>query len=109
MPPLGQTKPGATLSAIHKWMNKHHPRTGRCEGCGATDRVTALASVGHTYTRNRADWLELCYPCHRALDGVTGRTHGLDATYTAGCRCGECREAHRLKARVDYAKREVAA
>ncbi len=54
--------------ATHLWMNKHHPRTGTCEDCGSTDRRTEYASIGHTYTRNRDDWRELCKRCHTVLD-----------------------------------------
>src|SRR5215831_14814471 len=50
-------------------MRRNYPKTGRCEYCGATDRPTEYASVGHRYTRNRADWFEFCRRCHNAFDG----------------------------------------
>ena len=55
---------------IHRWMNRHYPRIGRCEWCGGTDRKTQYANVGHRYTRNRADWFEFCCRCHAIFDGV---------------------------------------
>lgn len=27
--------------------------------------------MGHTYAKDRAEWLELCRPCHRQEDGPT--------------------------------------
>lgn len=35
------------------------------------------------------------------------RTHGKDQTYTAGCRCGECRAAHRVMATRQQRSREA--
>ena len=60
----------ARYGAIHEWVNDTYPKTGRCEWCGQTGRYTqyAVARPGF-FTRNRADWLELCVPCHRAYDG----------------------------------------
>ena len=54
---------------VHQWLAKKYPKTGCCEHCGCTDKPTDYASIGHTYTRERADWLELCRPCHRKFDG----------------------------------------
>jgi hypothetical protein len=79
----GQSKPGASnpswkgdtvgYEALHQWIRRHFPPTGQCELCGATAR-TEYASVGHTYTRNRADWTEICAPCHATLDGAYERS-----------------------------------
>jgi NUMOD3 motif len=69
----------ASYKAIHIWMSKHYPKTGRCEYCGCTDRRTQYASASHDrYTRNRADWFEFCVPCHRVFDGVTGKPFSLE-------------------------------
>ena len=56
-------------AVVHQWIRRHFLRTGRCEYCGATDRRTEYAAVGGRYTRNRADWFEVCKRCHMALDG----------------------------------------
>ena len=61
--------------AIHKWIARNYPRTGRCEYCGCTDRRTQYASASHArYTRNRADWFEFCSPCHAMFDCKVGKT-----------------------------------
>ena len=66
------------IHGLHKWMNRNYPRVGRCEWCATTKRRTtyATAESGH-YTRNRADWLELCYRCHNAFDGHARNLHGF--------------------------------
>ena|ERR1700736_4436771 len=45
----------SAYTAIHAWLAKTFPRTGRCEYCAATNKRTEYASIGHTYTRNRTD------------------------------------------------------
>ena len=55
-------------STLHKWINKMFPRSNRCDLCGTTEKPTQYASIGHVYTRNRSDWLELCPPCHYTFD-----------------------------------------
>ena len=61
---------GTSYAAIHRWMHSNFPLVGRCEVCGE-ERYTEYACPGHTYTRNREDWAELCKPCHKKLDGQT--------------------------------------
>lgn len=56
------------MAGLHKWMHENFPLTGTCEICGETKR-TLYASIGHVYTRNRADWKELCWRCHAHFDG----------------------------------------
>jgi hypothetical protein len=56
-------------SALHSWLNRHYPKTGICEHCGADGKRTEYANLNeHQYARNRADYVELCVACHRALD-----------------------------------------
>lgn len=64
-----------TYQALHAWVNSNFGRTGRCELCGQ-ERYTNFASKGHTYTRKRADWIEVCVPCHREIDGVQRDSSG---------------------------------
>ncbi len=66
--------PGRPISskapaAIHLWLRKHHPKTGRCDECGRKSK-TDLAFLHHPrpHTRNREDYLELCRKCHRKMD-----------------------------------------
>lgn len=56
-----------SYNALHKWVGRHFTKAGRCEDCGRRGR-TVWASPGHTYTRNRDDWRELCPRCHWHLD-----------------------------------------
>lgn len=68
-PLAGRTRNGdGGLAATHEWMARHFPYVGRCEYCGRV-RKTHYASIGHTYTRNRLDWFELCARCHKWFDG----------------------------------------
>jgi hypothetical protein len=60
-----------TRTAIHLYLNKHHPKTGTCERCGnkATDlgyRTTHYAFKYHPlpWTREREHYEELCPKCH---------------------------------------------
>lgn len=55
---------------LHSWLKKNFPKTGVCDDCGvvAGSRAHDYASVGHTYTRDRNDWRELCRKCHKKLD-----------------------------------------
>jgi hypothetical protein len=72
-------------SSIHQWINRTFPRVGRCEWCAATDRETEYATArADVYTSNRADWLELCIPCHRNLDGTAGHMHTRKAIAKRG-------------------------
>ena len=61
----------ASYSAIHKWLNVHHPRQGFCERCGSSASRTEYAFIRHgdDYTRDRQDYLELCTSCHKWFDG----------------------------------------
>lgn len=58
---------------LHQQLNREFPRAGQCEQCGAIG-LTGYASIEHRYTRNRADYLELCPRCHKALDGISDET-----------------------------------
>jgi len=58
----------------HWYMSTHHTREGRCEWCG-TRRITEWATARPLHwTYNRADWLELCIPCHKRYDGFCNPT-----------------------------------
>jgi hypothetical protein len=59
-----------SYNGLHSWLRRNFPKTGVCEDCGAvaTSRAHDYASIDHTYTRNREDWLELCRACHKKLD-----------------------------------------
>ena len=63
-------------SAKHRWVRKHFEDPGVCWECGISDLRADLvwASIGHTYTQNRADWRRLCQPCHRRMDAAEKTT-----------------------------------
>lgn len=72
----------ASHSAIHHWLQKHHPRKGVCEECGAVGRTEhAFLKHPEPHTRNCEDYAELCVSCHRALDDPDG--HRVDAALAA--------------------------
>lgn len=60
----------AGYTAIHHWLNRRHPKAGRCDDCGAIGK-TDYAFLRHPepYTRVRADYAELCRGCHMKQDG----------------------------------------
>lgn len=64
-----------SYGALHMWLNKYHPKAGRCEECGA-ERPTEWANTG-AYTRRREDYRELCKPCHKAFDDRRRRAGSL--------------------------------
>ena len=74
---------GVGYRSLHEWMRVNFPLAGTCEHCGRSDKPTEYASVGHTYTRSRADWLELCRSCHRRMDGPYERTPEIRAAAAA--------------------------
>jgi len=51
------------------WLIRHYPKSGRCEQCREEGR-TQYAFLRHPekHTRDRDDYIELCDPCHRAMD-----------------------------------------
>ena len=53
----------------HNWVRTNFADPGSCETCGS-QRYLDWASIEHTYTQNREDWLRLCRRCHQRLDAV---------------------------------------
>lgn len=72
----GPKRPGwkgdnASYGALHTWLRRHHPKTGRCERCAYEGRTDfALIPDGRPYTRNRADYQELCHRCNMRQDAA---------------------------------------
>ncbi len=59
----------AGAEAIHTWLRKYHPKTGICEECGAEGKTDyAFTKHPKRHTRDRADYRELCRPCHTSFD-----------------------------------------
>jgi len=72
--------------------NNHHCHCDTCTDAWATTTRTRRWGAGQ---RTRAEYLAACH-----------RTHGIRATYTAGCRCTPCKTAER-DYRADYRHRTV--
>ena len=58
------------LQATHAWLKRNCPKQGVCEHCGKEGK-TEYAFKHHPkpYTRDVADYEELCRRCHMAADG----------------------------------------
>ena len=60
--------------SLHRWLERWKPRTGICEGCGATPEpkkrrvATEFANFSGEYRRDVADYIELCVSCHKKRD-----------------------------------------
>lgn len=90
---------------------------GKCVACGSidslevdhVDRSTKMMQPAHIWTRalhvreaELAKCQVLCHSCHLAktLSEVKrDETHGRTTMYRKGCRCEDCRAAHREGAR----------
>ncbi len=63
-----------SVHQLHQWLRHYYPKTGICEECntdvGIAQRTgTEYSNIhGRGYTRNRADYRELCKRCHRTYD-----------------------------------------
>lgn len=56
-------------SGIHQWLCRNYPKSGICEHCDQEKRTHYAAKSHDNYTRDRADYLELCAKCHADYDG----------------------------------------
>ena len=59
-------------TALHAWLNKEYPRSGKCERCGQTEKPTEYANISGQYDWDREDFEELCHRCHMVSDGRIG-------------------------------------
>ncbi len=69
--PRADSLPG--YDAVHKWANRHRPRTGTCEHCHRNVGTrngsgTQLANKSREYRYDVSDYMELCRSCHRRYD-----------------------------------------
>lgn len=55
--------------SLHAWISRHKERSDLCQFCGSKDRKLELALIGDKYTRELDDYLWVCRPCHRKIDG----------------------------------------
>ena len=61
----------ASYFVKHIWLNQHYPKTGVCAECGYQGQTDRALIHGREYTRDPADYRELCHRCHMAYDGNT--------------------------------------
>lgn len=61
----------AGYTALHSWVKRRKPLTGRCEWCQSL-RYTEMANLDYEYTRDLETWAELCAPCHKSYDRQNG-------------------------------------
>lgn len=54
-------------AALHNWVYQHRGPPLECEQCGSRQRLQ-WANKSWEYHRDLADWLALCYQCHRRYD-----------------------------------------
>ena len=59
--------------SLHQWLNDNYPRSGVCEQCGQAARTSYSLIHGRSYSRDRGNYREQCYPCHNAYDGCLHR------------------------------------
>lgn len=89
----------ASYGAIHTWLRKRFPKSGVCDECRREVVTTDYALIhGREYSRDRADYRELCRKCHVAYDGiggsrwrgvVTARSRAGDDAPSCLCGCGQ--------------------
>jgi hypothetical protein len=82
--------------AIHTYLQKHFPKTGICEECSESGKTDYALIKDREYSRDRADYRELCRSCHVAYDDVgapsvrrrAGAAKRQEAGDPPACRCG---------------------
>ena len=57
--------------SLHLYLNRKYGKPYICEFCNSTNNVQ-WASKNYKYTRNKEDWLNLCFKCHRKYDSKNG-------------------------------------
>lgn len=63
----------------HLWLNIHYPKLGECFWCGKQGKTQRALIHGRVYTRDPADYLELCPSCHKWYDNCARAYARLDA------------------------------
>jgi NUMOD3 motif len=53
---------------LHRWVQRHKPRTGTCARCQSSAKRTQWANVDHLYRRVLEDYIEMCVSCHKLYD-----------------------------------------
>lgn len=61
-------KDRAGYSAVHNFLRRNFPKTSVCDECGSAALTDYALIHGRKYSRDRADYRELCEPCHMSYD-----------------------------------------
>jgi len=58
-----------SYNGLHRWIRGSFGRPNYCEHCKKIDKKQyEWASINHTYTRERKDYIRLCQSCHIKYD-----------------------------------------
>lgn len=79
----GRKVPGIGYSAAHKYLSRHFPKASVCESCLAADRTEYALIHGRQHSHDRADYRELCVPCHKQYDIGGERASNVKLTEAA--------------------------
>lgn len=60
-----------SVASKHIWARRHLVKSPACQDCGR-EGYCEWASIGHSYTQDRTDWLWLCRSCHLKMDQPRG-------------------------------------
>jgi hypothetical protein len=73
--------------AIHSWLKRHFPKQGKCDVCktNKAQRYEYALKNGYEYSKNRANYDELCVSCHRKRDSVEPWNKGLFKREKSNC------------------------
>jgi hypothetical protein len=61
-----------TAQALHLWLRRWYPKKNVCEHCGREGKTDYASITGHVYSRNLADYAEVCPSCHLKMDYASG-------------------------------------
>ena len=65
----GRWKESPSYRGLHNWVGRNFGKPCVCESCGSSDKTRyAWANKDGKYSRNREDWMRLCYQCHYNYD-----------------------------------------
>ena len=62
----------AGYSAIHYWVIRNFGKANKCENCNLKKKKYCWANKTGQYLRERNDWMENCYSCHKKYDIKNG-------------------------------------
>ena len=73
----------AGYRALHTYVSKHFPKNGICDECAQVKPTDYALIHGREYSRDRANYRELCRVCHTTYDRQKDR--GVPPLCKCGC------------------------